>query len=219
MTPPTPAANLSEESSAMKRSPSLLKYLVLLLSYHLVVTTVFAQAVPGRIDLVVAEGEGVVNNLRQRVAHDPVVRVEDDEHKAVSGAAVVFTLPISGASGEFGNGSKNLTVMTDKDGLAAAHGLKTNEVPGKLQIYVTASYRGLRARTLISQFNVAPTGAAKAHGGSSKVWIILAVVGAAAAGGVIAATHKGSSTTSSPTVVAPAPIGITPGAGALSPPH
>ena len=203
----------------MKRSPSLLKYLVPLLSFELVVPTVFAQTVPIRIDLVVAEGEGVVNNLRQRVSHDPVVRVEDDDHRPVSGAAVVFTLPISGASGEFGNGSKNLTVMTDKDGLAAARGLKTNEVSGKLQIFVTASYRGLRARTLISQFNMPSSITGQKRGGSGKVWAILAVVGAAAAGGAVAATHKGNSPTSSPGVAAPAAIGITPGSGALSPPH
>lgn len=200
----------------MNRSKSLLKFAVPLLSFDLL----FAQAVPVRIDLVVAEGEGVVNNLRQRVAHDPVVRVEDDDHRPIAGAAVVFTLPISGASGEFGNGSKNLTVMTDKDGLAAARGLKTNDVSGKLQIFVTASYRGLRARTLISQFNMSSsiTGQ-KPHGSSSKVWVILAVVGAAAAGGAVAATHKGNSTTSSPAVVGPTPIGITAGTGSLSPPH
>ena len=190
-----------------------------LIAFDLLLPTAFAQTVPTRIDLVVAEGEGIVNNLRQRVAHDPVVRVEDDDHRPVAGAAVVFTLPISGASGEFGNGSKNLTVMTDKDGLAAARGLKTNEVSGKLQIFVTASYRGLRARTLINQFNMSSSITGQKRGGGGKVWVILALVGAAAAGGVVAATHKGNSTTSSPAVTAPVAIGITPGGGSLGPPH
>src|SRR4051794_37604175 len=104
----------------MKNFPRLAKYLVPLLSFDLLLLPVYAQTgpVPTRIDIIVAEGEGAVNNVRQRAGHDPVVKVEDDDHRPVTGAAVVFTLPISGASGEFGNGSKSLTVMTDKDGLA-----------------------------------------------------------------------------------------------------
>jgi len=181
-----------------------------------------AQTVPlpSRIDLVVAEGEGVVNNLHHRVAHDPVVKVVDDDQRPVANAAVVFSLPVSGASGEFGNGSKNLTIVTDTDGVAAARGLKTNEASGKLQILVTASYRGLRARALINQFNMASSSATgQKHGSGGKVAVILALVGAAAAGGVVAATHKGSSPASSPAVVAPTPIGITPGTGTIGAPH
>src|SRR5204862_7661711 len=105
-----------------------------------------------RIELVVMQGEGVTTGVRQRVAHDPVVKLEDDDHRPIAGAAVVFALPVSGASGEFFNGAKNLTAVTDENGLAVARGLRTNDVPGKLQIYVTASYRGLRARALIGQF-------------------------------------------------------------------
>lgn len=193
--------------------------LVLLVSFNLMIPKLFAQTVPNRIELVVVEGEGAVNNIRQRVARDPIVRVEDENHKPVAGAAVVFTLPISGPTGEFANGSKSLTVVTDNDGLAAARGLKTNQVEGKLQIYVTSSYRGLRARTLINQVTAAGPGATT-HGGSAKIWVILAVVAAAAAGGTIAATHKGSSSGSvSPGPVAPTPIGITPGTGTISPPR
>ena len=194
--------------------------LVLLLSFNLLIPKAFAQIVPTRIEIVVVEGEGAVNNIRQRAARDPVIRVEDENHKPVAGAAVVFTLPISGTTGEFSNGSKTLTVTTDQDGLAAAHGLKTNQVEGKLQIYVTSSYRGLRARALINQVTVAGPGSATHGGGSSKVWIILAVVAAAAAGGAVAATHKGSSPASVGTgPAAPAAIGITPGTGSISPPR
>ena len=205
----------------MTQSLSLVKCLIPLLCFNLLAPTVFAQNVPlpSRIDLVVAEGEGVVNNLHQRVAHDPVVKVVDDDHRPVANAAVVFSLPVSGASGEFGNGSKNLTIVTDKDGLAAARGLKTNDVSGKLQIFVTASYRGLRARTLINQFTMPSSVTGQKHGSGGKVAIILALVAAAAAGGVVAATHKGSSTASSPAVVAPAAIGITPGTGSIGAPH
>jgi hypothetical protein len=92
------------------------------------------QEVPASISIAVLEGEGVTSNTRQRVSRDPVVKVEDDDRKPLAGAAVVFALPVSGTSGEFYNGSKTLAVVTDQSGLAVARGLKTNQVPGKLQI-------------------------------------------------------------------------------------
>jgi hypothetical protein len=169
---------------------------------------------------VVVEGEGGINNPGQRVAHAPVVRVQDENRKGIAGAAVVFTLPIAGTSGEFSNGSKSLTIMTDHDGMAAAQGLRTNQAPGKLQIYVTVSYRGLRSRNLINQLIVGD--ARTTHKGNGKLWAVLAVVGAAAAGGAVAATHKGSdagSPSGSTTAPVPTVISITPGAGTIGPPH
>jgi hypothetical protein len=203
------------------KTPLRFKHLLTLtLCFNLTVPAVLAEDVPTRIEVAVVEGEGVINNLRQRVAHDPVVKVEDDAHRPVVGAAVVFTLPVSGASGEFGNGSRTLIVTTDKGGLAAAHGLKTNQIAGKLQIYVTVSYRGLRARTLISQFDMSGPDGAPTHKGSGKVWIILAIAGAAAAGGFVAATQKGNSSAGvNPTAAAPAAIGITVGTGTIGPPR
>ena len=183
----------------------------------------WGQSMPKEISLTVIEGEGVVNRLRQRASHDPAVRVEDEEHRPISGAAVVFTLPVSGTTGEFVNGSKNLTVVTDKDGVAVAQGLRTNDVPGKLQIHVTASYRGLRARILVNQFTMAPSGTdiSRKSGGHGKTWAVLAVIGAAAAaGGAVAATHK-SGTTPQPgptTPTVPAAITISPGSGSVGAP-
>ena len=177
-----------------------------------------AQTTPSRIDLVVVGGEGAVNGLLQRVTQDPSVRIEDPDHQPVSGAVVTFNLPISGTSGEFGNGSKNSSVVTGADGLAAARGLRTNEIPGRFQILITASYRGLTARGLINQDNQGAV-AAKPHHGSGKIIVILAVVGAAAAGGVLAGTRKGGNTSLIPSGPAPpAPIGITPGTGAITHP-
>src|SRR5262249_12061487 len=109
------------------------------LLFSCVVQPALAQGVPARISVLVAEGEAVTVNARQRPPRDPSVKVEDDDHRPVSGAVVVFALPVSGTSGEFSNGSKNLTVITDEDGIAIARGLRVNDVPGKLQIYVTAS--------------------------------------------------------------------------------
>jgi hypothetical protein len=171
--------------------------------------TACAQSVPARIELVVVEGEGVVHDVRQRTPGTVIVKVEDDAHRPVTGASVVFALPISGVSGEFTNGAKSLTVITDNDGLAAARGLRSNLVPGKLQIYVTASYRGLRARALVTQIvEGSPLTAKNPEVRSSKSggkwkWIAVAAVAAGAAGGGV---YLGTRTKSSNS-----PISITAG--------
>jgi len=160
----------------------------------------FGQNLPVRIDVVVVEGEGLTTNVRERVAHDPAVRIEDDDHRPVAGAVVVFALPVSGTSGEFPNGTKSLTVVTDKDGMATASGLKTNDMPGRLQIYVMANYHGVRAMGLINQtVTIAPGAKAPApelhtskSGGKWK-WVLLGIAAAAGAGAGIYFTRKGSS--------------------------
>ena len=166
--------------------------LCLLLSCDGLLPQAFAQITPARIAIVVVEGEGAITSIRQRVSTDPMVRVEDDDHQPINGAVVTFALPVSGASGEFINGSKTLSIVTDKNGMAAAHGMKVNEIPGKVQIYVTTSYRGQRARGLINQFIQAPPGVKipavehTARSGGKWKWVLLV---AAAAGGAGAAYY------------------------------
>ncbi len=179
---------------------------------------VYAQNLPARIEIVVVEGQGVVSGARQRLAHDPVIRVEDDDHRSIVGATVSFALPLSGASGEFLNGSKTLTVITDKSGQAAAHGIRTNDVPGTLQIYVTATYRTLRARALINQVieGVPPAArtpdfrTVKSSGGGKWKWVLLGIAAGGGAGaGIYFGTHGGS----------PSPISINAGSVAFGSPR
>ena len=159
------------------------------------------QNVPARISIVVVEGEGVTSNIRQRVTRDPVVRVEDDDHRPVAGAPVVFAVPVAGTSGEFHDGAKTLAVVTDQDGLAVARGLKTNQTPGKLQIYITASFHGRRARALITQIVEAAPGSKaqdlQVHKSGSGKWKWVAL-GIAAAGGAGAGIYFGRQTSSTP---------------------
>src|SRR5713226_3429797 len=111
-----------------------------------------AGSAPKR-NLIIVEGDGAINNIRQRTAREPIVQVEDQNHKPVAGAVVVFLLPDHGASGVFANGSHTLTVMTDSQGRAVAHGFHPNGVQGKLQMRVSASYQGKTASATISQTN------------------------------------------------------------------
>ena len=162
-----------------------------------------AQDLPARIDILIVAGDGAASPVRQRVTQDPAVRIEDDDHRPVEGVPVVFALPVSGTSGEFANGAKTLAVITDKAGLATAHGLRTNEVPGTLQIYVTASFHGLRARTLINQIVEGVPGSQgrvqhPSRSGGKLKWVLL---GIAAAGGVAAGVYFGTRSSSSNSTV------------------
>ena len=170
-----------------------------------------AQTLPASIAVTVLEGEGITTRTQQRVARDAVVKVEDEAHNPIAGAVVVFALPVSGTSGEFTNGSRNLTVMTDTNGLAAARGLRLNDVPGRLQIYVNASYRSLRARTLINQTVEAAPGArprpveVRSKSGGKWKWVVLVLAAGAGAGAGYYFSNRSTAAT------APSPISISTG--------
>jgi hypothetical protein len=172
------------------------------------------------LNLVIVEGEGAINNIRQRTAREPIVQVEDENHRPVAGAVVAFTLPSNGAGGTFANGARTLTTITDSQGRAAARGLRPNNVQGQFQINVTASNAGQTATGVITQTNAmvaAAAGGAAAGGISAKLLAIIAVAGAAAAGGVAyAATRNGNGGGGA---AAPVPTTISAGSGTVGPPR
>ena len=168
------------------------------------------QAAPAKLSIVVVEGEGAINNIRQRTARESIVQVEDENHRPIAGAAVLFMLPDSGPSGTFANGTRTLQVMTDGQGRAVAKGLRVNNLQGKFQMQVQATYEGGTATTTITQVNAVITAAA-VGGISGKVIAILVIAGGAATGGVIAATHKGGGGTSNTPPPPPTPTTISAG--------
>jgi hypothetical protein len=172
------------------------------------------------LHIVVVEGEGAINNIRQRTAREPIVQVEDENRKPVAGAAVTFTLPARGAGGVFPGGN-SLTVVTDEAGRATATGLKPNTVKGKFEIRVNASKDGKRGRTVINQTNVIGAATATAVGVGISIKLLLAitaVAGAAVAGGVVAAT-RGGSESGSGSSSGSTPTTISPGPGTVGPPR
>lgn len=172
---------------------------------------------PSKLNLVIVEGDGAINNVRQRVTREPVVQVEDENRKPVAGAAVTFLLPNQGASGVFADGSRMLTVMTDENGRAVARGLKMNNNPGQMEIRVTASKSGLSTSGTITMTSVA---AAAAAGISTGLLVtILAIAGGAAAGIAVGVTRNGDSTPPPPGPQPPAPTVLTPGAPTVGPPR
>lgn len=172
---------------------------------------------PARLNIVIVEGDGAINNIRQRTAREPIVRVEDENRKPVAGAVVVFFLPEGGPGAAFPGGARTLTVTSGADGRAAASGLQPNNVAGDFQIEVTASYQGASTSAVISQTNVLGAAAAAAAGGSGKLIAILAIVGGAAVAGAVAATRGGGSST--PPIPTPTPTTVSAGTPSVRPPR
>jgi hypothetical protein len=206
------------------RAPHVV-FLAALLASQILVTQAWGQQAPGRgISIVVVEGEGASNNVRSRANRQMVVRLEDDSHRPVAGAAVNFFLPNQGPGGTFMNGTSSLTTTTDSRGRAYAGGIQFNQQAGPMEVRVAASYAGQTASAVIKQTNVVGPivsgSPAKTGGGgmstATKI-IIIAVIAGGAAAGAILATRGGSSST--PAAVTPTAT-ITAGAptvGAPSP--
>lgn len=180
-----------------------------------------ATAPAPKLVISILDGEGALNDIRQRTAREPIVEVDDENHKPIAGAAVLFTLPGSGPSGLFANGLQTFSTVTDAAGRAVATGLRPNSISGSYDIHVTATYQGETAQTTIHQQNVTgqspststSTTAVAAHGLSMKTLLIILASGAAAGTvGAILATRGGSSTNitaGTPTVGAPtASVGL-----------
>lgn len=170
-----------------------------------------AQAPPGPvgIKIQVLEGDGAINNVRQRKSREPLVRVVDDDNQPVRGATVTFVLPDRGPGGEFAGDVRELAIVTDEKGQAVGRGLMPNQQVGKYQIRVVASYRGERVEAVINQMNAEPAGSGGAvH--SKKILLIAVIGGAAAAGLALAVGHGGSSSpsTSSQPTGSGTPVGI-----------
>jgi hypothetical protein len=157
--------------------------------------------------IIALEGEGAINNIRERTARAPVVRVLDAEERPVAGATVNFVLPEFGAGGSFPEGHTLLTTTTDQDGRAVARGLRPNNVAGRFQIRVSASSQGRSGIVTISQVNVAP---AAVRSGSKTKYIIAALAAGGATGALFAFKGGGGNGGGSST---PATVGTTVTAG------
>jgi hypothetical protein len=195
----------------MKLTPGGSAFLSCLLLTNLLGAQPFEQDAP-KLNIVIVEGEGALNNIKQRVNREPIVQVEDENHKPIAGAAVVFFLPGSGPSGTFANGSQTLTVTTDASGRAAANGIRPNHQSGQMQIRVTASANGQTANAIITQMNVVGGSAGGGLSTTAKVLIVVGIAAGAAAGAIIA-TRGGSSSSSSTAIT------ITAGTPTVGAPH
>jgi len=167
------------------------------------------------INIVTVEGDGAINSIRLRRAHEPVVRVVDSHGEPLSGATVTFLLPATGPSGSFLDGSLSLTTETDGQGRAVGRGLHPNSIAGQFRIRVTASRSGSEAAATLVQTNAEPV-IKSSH--SKTIAIVVIIAGAVAGGAAVAARGKSNPAESSTASSAPAGS-ILPGTPSFGPPH
>jgi hypothetical protein len=182
-----------------------------------------AAAKPEPLKINVLEGEGGKNNIKTRVAVAPVIEVKDSADKPVSGAEVVFQLPLAGPGGAFNGWLRTQTVRTDAAGKASVTGYTPNMEPGRFNIKVTATSGASAGQVIIAQVNIEngeASAAATAAGGKGKgpmstgikkaiPWKFIGpAIGAAAIGGIAAAVRGGNGNT---TTTAPVPVTISAG--------
>jgi hypothetical protein len=151
------------------------------------------ESKPLKLNIVIIEGDGAINNVKQRVAREVIVQVNDENNRPVAGGAVVFLLPNSGASGLFSNGANVLNVTTNAAGRATAQ-FTPNAVSGGFQINVSASFQGQVSNTVIPQTNALSAAGATAGEAATGVGTgtgvsvtTIAIIAAAVAGAVAVA--------------------------------
>ena len=116
-----------------------------------------AQVALQSIHIDILEGEGALNNIRQRDAREPAVQVTDENHKPVAGALILFTIHSgpNGAGATFASGqSLTFSATTGPDGIAHASSLQLAKSPGSYTIEVSATIGTLVASAIIHQSNV-----------------------------------------------------------------
>lgn len=170
---------------------------------------------PGSLFITVIEGEGALNDIRTRAAREPIVEVDDENHKPVAGALVLFSLDKSGSSFANFSGISSVSVQTNAAGRAVATGFQITQRKGTYNIHVQAKYGGLTAEGVIAESNMAVSssggGAAPSAVGvfsHKKLWIVSGVLAGAVAGIVIATRSSSPNTilTGTGTVGAPASV-------------
>ncbi len=134
---------------------ALLAILLLVLEPTLPLQAQEPAAPPRSLQIVILSDEAPLNNISERTAREPIVQVQDENHKPVAGAIVLFFIHpgLEGAGGSFASGASSLTVETGADGIAHAPGLVVNQIKGSWQLQVTASKDGISTSRTINETN------------------------------------------------------------------
>ncbi len=168
----------------------------------------------GGLTITIIDGDNAIMNVRQRVNREAIVQVEDENHRPVAGALVLFTSPGNGPSATFINGARSISLTTDAQGRVALRGITPTKANGKFEIRIKASKNGQTATTALTMTNLA-AGGASSVGLSTKVIIGIALAAAAAIGIGVAVANSGGGNTATTAGVPPIILQPgTPGVGA-----
>lgn len=121
-------------------------------------TNAAGSAAPRALIISILEGEGELNDVRARTAREPIVQVEDENHKPVAGALVLFAIPSNGPAGATFSGLSRLTVRTDANGRAVGRGFRVTKQTGSYQIQVVATVAAVEAEIVIHETNFGKIG-------------------------------------------------------------
>ncbi len=123
----------------------------------------------GPYALTAGAGTSQATELGTDFAVPLAVTVSDQSGNAVSGAAVTFRAPASGASGAFAGSGAAVVVDTDANGVATAPYFSANDTPGGY--IVTAKVAGLAAQATFALVNTART-TASVSGPAGTYWLV-----------------------------------------------
>ena len=150
---------------------------------HAQAAAAVASAAPKALYISILEGENDLNDVRARTAREPIVQVEDENHKPVAGALVLFTIPRGGVAGANFSGLNTLSVRTGADGRAVGHGFQLTRHTGNFTIEVVATFAAVEAAVSIHETNFAK-GSRLSNYTANHPTLVTTLVGA---GAVIAA--------------------------------
>jgi hypothetical protein len=165
-----------------------------------------AEVQPHSLYISILDGEGALNDIRERTAREPIVEIQDENHKPVAGALVLFAVDNPGSGSPFAtfNGASTLSVQTDAAGRAVGQGFNVGRRRGQFKVHVRASKGQAVAEAVFVETNVlslleqkgAEPGARAGIFSHKKLdWLL----GSAAAGGIVAglliALNQNSQTT------------------------
>jgi hypothetical protein len=152
-----------------------------------------------RLNLVVLQGLGAVNDVRTPTTMMLVVEVRDENYRPLEGATVQFELPPTGPSGSFEGGVRIKKAITNAQGQAFT-AFEPNPAAGRFAIQARATFGTRTGMVTIMQ---------PAKPAQSRMWInrhktlaiVIAVGVAGAATAAILTTRGGvASPSSKPTV-------------------
>ena len=116
--------------------------------------SVQASASPLSLHITILEGEGALNNVRERTAREPIIQIEDQNHKPVAGVAVLFTITQGGNGAGAGfSGIQSFSTVTNAEGRAIATGFKPNVIAGQYSVQVQASLGTASTSAVIHEMN------------------------------------------------------------------
>ena len=190
-----------------------MRFLNVFLIYLLLISTLPGQTPPGRLDVVVIDGNDATSNIATHTMHSVTILVQDEAKRPVKDARVMMHLPADGPGGSFAfNGDTYLAKETDSQGRVILTGMKLRNATGQYTIRVDAKKDGQFGSATLTQTaaDLPVTG----QGWSKRTWVILAIIGGGAAAGIAAGIYSNSGSSNS----GPG-FSVTPGNPTVTGPH